>query len=113
MEVQGKEDNGITVISPIGRVDTSTAKLFEEGVLKFIKDNGQQVVISFSSIDYISSAGLRVIVMTGKKLASLKGKLALIDMAPKIQEVFKMSGVDKIIKIYPNLQTARTEFGAA
>ncbi len=113
MEVQGKDEGGITIISPIGRIDTSTAKMFEEGVSKFVKDQGQQVVISFASIDYISSAGLRVIVMTGKKLSSLKGKLALIDMAPKIQEVFKMSGFDKIIKICPTLQDAKTEFGAA
>ncbi len=109
MEINTKQDSGITIISPIGRIDTSTAKNFEEGILKIIS-NSSSVIISFSSIDYISSAGLRVILMTGKKVASNKGKLALTDMHAKIYEVFKMSGFDKILKIYPTFAEAKASF---
>jgi anti-anti-sigma factor len=109
MEITTKQDANITIICPSGRIDTSTAKAFEEGVMKIIP-NSQLIVISFSSIDYISSAGLRVILMAGKKMASMKGQLALSDMPEKIHEVFKMSGFDKILKIYPTLAEAKASF---
>ena len=49
--------------------------------------------------------------MAGKKIASMKGQLALADMSDKIHEVFKMSGFDKILKIYPTLSEAKSSFG--
>ncbi len=110
MEITTKKDSGITVVYPSGRIDTSTAKSFEEGIMKVIPDN-QQIIISFSDISYISSAGLRVILMAGKKIASMKGQFALTEMSEKIYEVFKMSGFDKILKIYPTFDDAKTSFG--
>lgn len=110
MEITTKLDSGITIMYPDGRVDTSTAKSFEEGVMKIIPDK-EFVIISFSHIEYISSAGLRVILMAGKKMASMNGQLALADMPEKIHEVFKMSGFDKILKIYPTVAEAKASFG--
>ena len=110
MEITVKKDSGITVVYPSGRIDTSTAKNFEEGIMKIIPDN-QQIIISFSNISYISSAGLRVILVAGKRIASMKGQIALADMSEKIHEVFKMSGFDKILKIYPTLSDAKSYFG--
>ncbi len=105
MEIKSEVRNNITIITPVGRVDTATAKEFEEGVSQHLKENSV-LVISFAEINYISSAGLRVILMVGKKQAASRGKLGLIDMHEKIHEVFKMSGFDKIIKIYDNFETA-------
>ena len=78
--------------------------------MKIIPDN-QQIIISFSNISYISSAGLRVILVAGKKIAAVQGQLALSDMSEKIHEVFKMSGFDKILKIYPTYSEAKNSFG--
>ncbi len=111
MEIQIKEDSGVTVICPVGRIDTSTAKAFEEGVMKIVP-NSRLIVISFTGIDYISSAGLRVILMAGKKIAAAKGQFALADMSKKIAEVFRMSGFDKILKIYDTLDQAKASFVA-
>lgn len=110
MEIKYIEEDGITIITPNGRIDISTAKSFEEGIMKLLGQN-QFVVISFSEINYISSAGLRVILMAGKKIASMKGSFALTNMPPKIHEVFKMSGFDKILKIYPSMSETKAAFG--
>lgn len=109
MEVRCEKKNEIAIVTPVGRIDTSTAKAFEDGVMKSLSEE-KQVVISFLEVSYISSAGLRVILMAGKKITSVKGKLALIDMSNKILDVFKMSGFDKIIKIYPDFNSASTAF---
>lgn len=104
MELTTKDDGGITIVMPIGRVDTSTAKAFEEGVMGIANN---KIVISFGQISYISSAGLRVVLMLGKKLGASGGKLALTDMSPNILNVFKMSGFDKILKICENLEECK------
>lgn len=107
MEVKSREDSGITIITPVGRVDTATVKAFEEGVMA-VQNN--KIVISFSQIDYISSAGLRVVLMLGKKLSASKGTLVLIDMPTNIFNVFKMSGFDKILKICANFEESKQFF---
>ncbi|MDR2646049.1 MAG: STAS domain-containing protein [Holosporaceae bacterium] len=109
MEIKTTTENGITILTPVARVDTSTAKVFEDGVMGAI-NSSNKIAICFNEIDYISSAGLRVVLMAGKKLTSLNGKLALIDMPEKIFSVFKMSGFDKILKIYPSLEESKSFF---
>lgn len=107
MEVKSSEIDGITVLTPVGRVDTSTAKIFEDAVMKV---SSGKIAISFSEIDYISSAGLRVVLMLGKKMTAAKGTLVLINMPEKTFAVFKMSGFDKILKICPNLEESKHFF---
>lgn len=109
MEVKTSVTDGITILTPTGRVDTSTAKAFESGVMASVKD-GAKIAIRFNEIDYISSAGLRVVLMAGKKVAASKGVLVLIDMPDKILQVFKMSGFDKILKICANFEEAKPFF---
>ncbi|MDR1361828.1 MAG: STAS domain-containing protein [Holosporaceae bacterium] len=109
MEVKTEENGGITILTPVGRVDTSTAKAFEDSVMAAAEKN-KKIAISFGEIDYISSAGLRVVLMLGKKLTATKGVLALVNMPDKIFAVFKMSGFDKILKIYPTLEESKPFF---
>lgn len=109
MEVKSAKNGDILVLTPTGRIDTSTAKAFEEAVMKGA-DECKKIAISFDGIDYISSAGLRVVLMLGKKLGASKGVLVLINMPEKIFAVFKMSGFDKILKICPTLEDSKEFF---
>ncbi len=109
MEIESTDNGGVTVLTPCGRIDTSTAKNFEDVVMAAAEAN-KKIAISFSKIDYISSAGLRVVLMLGKKLGASSGMLALTDMPEKIFEVFKMSGFDKILKIFPSFEESKSFF---
>jgi anti-anti-sigma factor len=109
MEIKTATEDGITIITPVGRVDTSTAKAFEDGVMGAI-DSNNKIAICFNQIDYISSAGLRVVLVAGKKLTGLNGKFVLVNMPEKIFAVFKMSGFDKILKIYPSFEESKPFF---
>lgn len=109
MEVKSEAKEGVTVLTPTGRVDTSTAKAFEGAVMAAI-DTNKKIAIGFNEIDYISSAGLRVVLMAGKKLSAASGVLVLINMPDKIFQVFKMSGFDKILKICPTFEEAKQFF---
>ncbi|MDR2158006.1 MAG: STAS domain-containing protein [Holosporaceae bacterium] len=109
MEINVLIEDGVTILTPVGKIDTSTAKAFEDGIMNAVEANNK-IAIRFSEIDYISSAGLRVVLMAGKKLSASKGALALINMPEKIFSVFKMSGFDKILKIYPSFEESKSFF---
>lgn len=109
MQVDSSEVNGVTVLVPVGRIDTSSAKSFEDAVMAAVGAN-TKIAIQFNKIEYISSAGLRVVLMAGKKLNATKGVLVLTDMPDKIFAVFKMSGFDKILKIAKDLTEAQPFF---
>lgn len=109
MEVKSVVQDGISLLTPVGRVDTSTAKAFEDAVMK-VAATSTKIAIRFNEIDYISSAGLRVVLMLGKKLTAAHGTLALTDMPEKIFEVFKMSGFNKILKIFPTFEESKSIF---
>ncbi|GHT90568.1 anti-sigma factor antagonist [Alphaproteobacteria bacterium] len=109
MEVKAEECDGIALLTPVGRIDTSTAKIFEDAVMA-ASDKNKKIAVRFDSISYISSAGLRVVLMLGKKLTAAKGTLVLINMPEKIFGVFKMSGFDKILKICPTIEEAKQFF---
>ena len=109
MEVKSTITDGVTVLTPTGRVDTSTAKAFETAVMDAINAS-KKIAIGFNEIDYISSAGLRVVLMAGKKLTSAGGVLVLINMPEKIFTVFKMSGFDKILKICTSFEESKPFF---
>ena len=90
-------------------LDTSTAKAFETSVMDAINAS-KKIAIKFNEIDYISSAGLRVVLMAGKKLQTNGGVLVLINMPEKIFAVFKMSGFDKILKICSSFDESKPFF---
>ena len=106
MEIQQAMDNNIELVYPVDRIDTVTAKEFEKYMLEAI-ERSQKIIISFSKVNYVSSAGLRVILMSAKQVKAKGGAIALCDMADRIFEVFKMSGFDKILNIQPNLEGAK------
>lgn len=108
MEVKSESNSGVTILTPSGRIDTSTAKAFEDAVMAAAEAN-KKIAIRFNEIDYISSAGLRVVLMLGKKLGA-GGALVLCNMPDKIFAVFKMSGFDKILKICPSFEEAKPFF---
>ncbi|MDR2781638.1 MAG: STAS domain-containing protein [Holosporaceae bacterium] len=109
MEIKTSTQDGVTIVTPVGRVDTSTAKAFEDGVMGAI-DSNNKIAIRFNEIDYISSAGLRVVLMAGKKLTASKGVLVIIDIPDKILSIFKMSGFDKILKICQSFEESKAFF---
>ena len=83
-----------------GRIDGSNVVQFEEAVRAAIEDSDRAVVMDFEKLAYISSAGLRAILLTAKSLQSRNAKLVLCSLADPIREVFEISGFDKVLPIH-------------
>lgn len=81
-----------------GRIDTITSQELEES-LKDEIDNVTSLTFDFTNLEYISSAGLRLLIATQKKLKEKDVPMTVTNVNDIINEIFRMSGFDKILEI--------------
>lgn len=94
--------DSVLVASLTGRLDSTTAKDLETTLLERIAAGDVRLVLDFTALDYISSAGLRVVLLAGKRTSAAGGKTALAGFGPSIRAVFEISG---FISIFPVADT--------
>lgn len=99
MEINVERENGTLIAAVNGRVDSANAREFEQVLTGAIGDE-HNVIIDFGELSYISSSGLRVLLMVAKTLRQRSAHLALCSLSGSIREVFEISGFDKIIPIH-------------
>lgn len=94
------------VFSPKGRIDGSNASAVEKEVLAFLDRGEPRVVIDLGAVDYLSSAGLRVLLVAAKAARAKSGKVVLAAPRKGVMEVLSMSGFDRIMSILPDVGAA-------
>lgn len=109
MEFSYEKQGSIKIIGLIGRLDTSNYIQFENKLLEEITQ-GSSVLIDCAELDYISSSGLRVLLLALKKAEQINSKLALCSLQTGIMEVFKISAFNSIFSIYNGKQDALEKF---
>lgn len=103
METIITKQNDVIIIKPINRLDSNTFEAFEQEINSQISNNASKLIIDFTELEYISSAGLRVILVTAKKLKKTKGTLRLCAMKDFIKEIFDIAGFSAILNIDTDL----------
>jgi anti-anti-sigma factor len=92
MQIREERQNGVAVVAPLGRIDSTSSPALEQHLLKLVGGGHARVVIDFGGVDYISSAGLRVMLALAKKTREIRGALALCAMGDAVREVFGLAG---------------------
>ena len=105
MKIAKVEKEGIVCLKIDGRLDAKTASEAETTVKEVLREGRRQLLFDLSGMDYISSAGLRVILMAVKELRSKKGKVALCGLTPYVKEIFDVSNFSSIIPITDTVET--------
>ncbi len=103
MEIKQDTVEGHTVISLAGQIDSTASKEFEETLVDIIDKGTHSMIVDFQSVKFISSAGLRVLLLAGKKVKPYGGKVVLCGMAKDVKEVFDISGFSSIFSIYSDV----------
>ncbi len=91
LKIRSKKEAGSVVVIPEGRIDANTASLLDKEITSVI-DGTDSIVIDFDKVEYISSAGLRVLLGTSKAMMKKTGNLNVINISDNIMDVFAVTG---------------------
>jgi anti-sigma B factor antagonist len=97
MTIEIKRTADETVIEVIGRLDTTTAPSLEKTINENV-ENTKKLVLDMDGLEYISSAGLRVLLSAQKKMNQI-GSMKLISVCEEVMDVFEMTGFADILTI--------------
>ncbi len=110
MDVTVKEVNEVNVMSFEGNLDTNTAPQAQAQIDQLIDGGSSKILINFDNLNYISSAGLRVLLATAKKLKATDGDLKICSLNQTVQEVFDISGFSSILSVVATEEDALAGF---
>jgi len=98
MEIKKTQIEGTGVLNLVGRLDVITSPKLQESLLEIISES-QTIELDFSEVAYVSSAGLRVLLL-GEKNAKASGKtMSIKNVPPKVLEVFQITGLAGVLTI--------------
>ena len=106
MELTAARRAGVLSLGVQGRVDGDSVACFEHAIEAAIEAEDRAVVLDLGALDYLSSAGLRTILLIAKTLWQQDGYFALCSVSEHVHEVFEISGFDKIIAIHSSPEPA-------
>jgi len=110
MEVSLREESGLNVIGVEGRIDHANSGGFAEALEPYLADCNEDtppLVFDLSKVDYISSAGLRILMMTARRIKAQNGKFGVASIQPVVQEVFTISKFHLVLPCFNDLEAAR------
>jgi anti-anti-sigma factor len=99
-----------TIVTPEGRLDSHTSAGFEKQVREVLASGTKALLMDFSQLDYMSSAGLRVVLLAAKRLQAGGGKLVICGLKDSIAEVFRISGFLAALNVVADRPTALRAF---
>ena len=98
LNITNSIENGKAVVVPEGRLDTVTAPDFEKSVKEII-GGANELTLDFEKLEYISSAGLRALLIGQKTAASKGGKFLIINASEAVVEVFRVTGFNNVLTV--------------
>lgn len=106
MEFTSEKKGDFFVVTVQGRMDAVTAPEFEKNCGEAIDAGAKSLVVDLGGLEYISSAGLRGILATAKKLKGQQGSIAFANLSGMVQEVFAISGFTAMFSVYKTVDEA-------
>ena len=100
MNITTRTLNDVTVVAIAGSLDSNTAPAAQQAVDGIIAGGARKVLVDCTALDYISSAGLRVMLGAAKRLKGAGGELRLFGLNQAVREVFDISGFSTILRVF-------------
>lgn len=99
LRVQTEREGAAVVICPSGRIDGSNVNVLEKAIDEQISAGEKALIFDFTNLKYISSAGLRVLLVTARRMQQGQGSTAFCALAEHIAEIFEISGFKSILRV--------------
>lgn len=116
MQISTRRYADALVAAPAGRLDHVSASSFEGELTRLVAqsaDGSGALVLDFSDVEYISSAGLRALMVAATQMRSRQGKLAVAALQTVVAEIFRISRFDRVLTVSATLEDALEQCSAA
>ncbi len=110
MQISVKAANEVKVLAFEGSLDTQTSPDALTQLTELIDGGDKKILVNFEKLQYISSAGLRILLAAAKQLKAADGELRICDLNEVVKEVFDISGFSTIFKIFESETDALDSF---
>jgi anti-sigma B factor antagonist/stage II sporulation protein AA (anti-sigma F factor antagonist) len=109
MPISEERYGNVLVLTPTGRIDNSTTDGLKAGLDAYIascRADGDRLVLDFSKVDYISSVGLRVLMLAAKQIREQGGTIVVAALQPVVREIFEISRFDLVFQCFRSVREA-------
>ena len=97
--VTEEREHDALVLLPAGSLDSGNAHAFELIVMGHVSNGERRLIVDFSGLNFVSSAGLRVFIIAARALQARMGQIVLCSMKNHVEDVFRVSGIYRVITI--------------
>ena len=105
MEISQKEEKGIVSIAIKGRLDADSSPEAEKVVKEALGAEANRLLFNLGELEYLSSAGLRVLLSAAKEMRRRDGKIVLCALNEFVKEIFEVSGFQSLIRIEGSVES--------
>jgi anti-anti-sigma factor len=99
----------VVVAVPVGQIDHPNAELLKQALAPILATgvpSGGALVLDFSGVSYISSMGLRILLLAAKQLRAANARIAVAALQPVVREIFAIAHFNHVLEIFPDVRTA-------
>lgn len=104
---------GLWVMTPSGRLDSTVGRQFEMALNATLAAGRVKLIMDLNQVTYISSSGLKVLIMARKQTRTLLGSFALSGLSPRVHEIFEISGFDSLFSMFSTVEEAAASLQAS
>jgi anti-sigma B factor antagonist len=110
MKLTNREADGVTIVSFEGKLDTNTCPEAEVHLKGLLDQGVKKLLVDFKSLDFVSSAGLRILLASAKRLETSGGELRVCSLNEIVHEIFEISGFSVILNVCADEEEALKAF---
>ncbi len=92
MDIEQEKTGEVLVVAPSGRIDSTTSDTLDQALSRAVESGERRLLVDFDRVSYISSAGLRVLLVAAKRLRAERGALVLCALGEPVRQVFDLAG---------------------
>jgi anti-sigma B factor antagonist len=116
LELKQSRVGDVVIVAVSGRVDHATAEQFRAELWPHVQGcaaGGDRLLLDLAGLEYISSAGLRVLMLAWRQAKAREGTLVVCSLQPIVREIFQISRFDVVFHVVPDREAALAELRAA
>lgn len=105
MELAPSLEGSVRIVALRGRLDQASADSTHHALMPYLEEcraADKSLLLDFAGVEYISSVGLRVLIMAAKQIKAQNGKVAIANLTPIVVEVFQIGRFNMVFRVFPN-----------